>query len=137
MRAKFPSFSHKSRGQLPGRRFDLRGPRTSVHGPIRLQKVRLFLSQSFRGQILRGQVKWRSGSRGHRRTTADNRGQRPFFAFLCLFSAAFSNCFVFSHILSLQWSLQYHSRRSHGECILRDDQAADVPETSFLLLQKL
>ena len=82
-------------------------------------------------------VKWRSGSRGHRRTTADIRGQCPFFAFLCLFSAAFSNCFVFSHILSLQWSLQYHPRRSHGECILRDDQAADVPETSFLLLQKL
>ena len=97
MRANFPGFGTDARGQRPCRCFQLRGPRTKVHGPVRLQNVRLYLSQSFRGQVHRGQVELMSREP---RTPADNGGHCPFFDFLNLFSAAFFKLICFpAHII--------------------------------------
>ena len=77
--ANFPGFGTDARGQRPCRCFQLRGPRTKVHGPVRLQNVRLYLSQSFRGQVHRGQVELMSREP---RTPADNGGHPRTLSFL-------------------------------------------------------
>ena len=117
MCANFSGFGADARGQRPGRRFQLRGPRTKVHGPIGFKHVSLDLSQSLRGQVHRGQVTLMSGTRGHRRTSADNVLSLIFLpSFLRHFqSDLFSHAYIY---LSLHWSLQYHPQRSHGGFIL-------------------
>ena len=71
MRANFPGFGTDARGQRPCRCFQLRGPRTKVHGPVRLQNVRLYitvLSRTSPPRTSRTNVPGAADTGGHPRT---------------------------------------------------------------------